>query len=137
MSDTHQSYEFALNGKTFTHNSKKWGCCTNRHTTTSGNCWGWIEGAPGNVCWSNDSKSFDQYAAIDVCSFHNKWLEEQSPIEIRVMEQRKKLAASWEKMREHEILQKKIQAEIEENEKLLGKLLIERNVKELYAYQSQ
>jgi hypothetical protein len=35
--------------------NRLWRVETNRHPTCSGNTWGWIEGAPGNVCWSNDT----------------------------------------------------------------------------------
>lgn len=66
------------------HNARRWEVKTNRHPTTSGYAWGWIEGAPGNLCWSND-KDFDQSAASEVVSWHNEWLEQQTPVEIRLV----------------------------------------------------
>lgn len=35
----------------------KWRIATNRHPNTDGTRWGWIEGAPGNVCWSDERGS--------------------------------------------------------------------------------
>jgi hypothetical protein len=34
-----------------------WQIATNRHPNTHGTRWGWIDGAPGNVCWSNEPGS--------------------------------------------------------------------------------
>jgi len=60
---------------------------TNRHTSTSGNRWGWIEGADGNVCWSNDEGSqFTEAEAGKVAREHNEWLEQQRPLDVRIME---------------------------------------------------
>lgn len=67
------------------HNSVPWGVKTNRHTTTDGRSWGWIEGAPGNVCWTNGT-AFDRDAASLVCRHHNEWLKEQTPIALRLIE---------------------------------------------------
>ena len=36
---------------------KRWSVETNKHKTCRGNEWGWIEGASGNLCWSNDAGS--------------------------------------------------------------------------------
>lgn len=69
------------------HNNQRWRTCTNRHPNTNGTSWGWIEGAPGNVCWSND-KSFDQAAAGECCRLHNEWLEEQTPLALRIVKAR-------------------------------------------------
>jgi hypothetical protein len=33
-----------------------WRVVTNKHPTTSGNSWGWVEGTRENWCWSNDNK---------------------------------------------------------------------------------
>jgi hypothetical protein len=33
-----------------------WRVATNKHPTTSGNSWGWVEGTRENWCWSNDNK---------------------------------------------------------------------------------
>lgn len=69
------------------HNTTKWRSCTNRHTTTCGRSWGWIEGAPGNVCWSNESGSnFTGAQAAAAVHEHNVWLENQRPISLRIVE---------------------------------------------------
>lgn len=74
------------------HNTQKWRSCTNRHTSTSGNSWGWIEGAPGNICWSNDGDSdFTSRDASDVVAAHNQWLEEQRPLALRIVEAREEM----------------------------------------------
>jgi hypothetical protein len=36
---------------------KQWRIATNRHPNTDGTRWGWIEGAPGNICWSDERGS--------------------------------------------------------------------------------
>lgn len=68
------------------HNTVKWRSCTNRHPTTRGRSWGWIEGAPGNVYWSDDNQSFTSADAERVCREHNEWLENQKPIALRIIE---------------------------------------------------
>lgn len=68
------------------HNTVKWESLRNRHSTTRGNDWGWIEGAPGNVCWSDDNQSFTSADAERVCREHNEWLENQKPIALRIIE---------------------------------------------------
>lgn len=73
------------------HNTVPWRLCTNRHTSTAGNSWGWIEGAPGNVCWSNDDISFNRQKAAAVVDAHNRWLEEQKPIQLRITEASEKV----------------------------------------------
>lgn len=44
---------------------------TNRHTTTDGNLWGWIEGCTLNICWSNDSERFNSSKAAELVRWHN------------------------------------------------------------------
>lgn len=78
-------------GVTVTHNTKPWSVETNRHPKTSGRSWGWIEGAPGNVCWSDDKK-FNRQAAGEMVSVHAIWLEDQKPISIRLVEARERYA---------------------------------------------
>lgn len=73
------------------HNTIPWRVCTNRHTSTAGNSWGWIEGAPGNICWSNDNASFNRHKAGEVVAAHNQWLEEQKPIHLRIIEASEKV----------------------------------------------
>lgn len=74
-------------GKDVLHNTLVWETCRNRHTNTNGTDWGWIEGTPVSVCWSNDS-AFDRKAAGLVCKEHNDWLEQQKPIALRIVEAR-------------------------------------------------
>lgn len=70
------------------HNSQAWQTMTNRHPTTRGRAWGWIEGAPGNVCWSNDPGSkFTSADARRVTTEHNTWLERQTPLALRITKQ--------------------------------------------------
>lgn len=45
----------------------------NRHTTTSGELWGWIEGTDRNTVWGNDSR-FNQAAAEELCNRYNESL---------------------------------------------------------------
>lgn len=35
---------------------------TNRHTSTDGTLWGWIEGCTSNICWANNT-SFNETVA--------------------------------------------------------------------------
>lgn len=81
-------------GQDVPHNTQRWEVKTNRHPTTNGRSWGWIEGAPGNVCWSNDSSSFDYPKACEVTYLHNQWLEEQKPISLRLIEANKRATAA-------------------------------------------
>lgn len=77
-------------GVTVAHNEVVWRVCTNRHRTTGGREWGWIEGAPGNVCWSNDYKEgFNMVAAGEMVAAHNRWLEDQQPLSIKIIKARR------------------------------------------------
>ena len=72
------------------HNELVWRSCTNRHTTTYGNSWGWIENAPGNVCWSNDPKvKLSSQQAQALVSAHNKWLEDIQPVQLKIIKAKK------------------------------------------------
>ncbi len=73
-------------GKEVPHNTVPWRVATNRYTNCDGTAWGWIEGAPGNVCWTNETKKFDREKARAVVAEHNRWLEEQKPITLRIVE---------------------------------------------------
>ncbi len=73
-------------GKEVPHNTMPWRVATNRHTNTDGTAWGWIEGTPSNVCWSNESSKFNREKAGIAVAEHNRWLEEQKPIELRIIE---------------------------------------------------
>lgn len=71
-------------GKTVAHNEHPWRVATNRHTNTDGSSWGWIDQAPGNVCWSN-SGAFNRNAAEAIVGAHNRWLEDQQPLSIKLI----------------------------------------------------
>lgn len=78
-------------GVTVLHNSMKWKKCTNRHPTTSGNAWGWIEHAPGNVTWSNDHvDGFNGAAASQMVTEHNQWLEDMKSPALKLLEARER-----------------------------------------------
>jgi hypothetical protein len=55
-----------------THAERRWEVMTNRHPNCDGTEWGWIEGAPGNVCWSNTyGSAFTRADAERVAREHN------------------------------------------------------------------
>lgn len=83
-------------GVTVLHNAGPWRVATNRHPETNGRAWGWIEGAPGHPCWS-DSKAFNRAAAGQMVAEHDRWLEEQKPLSIRLVEAREQYAAAKRK----------------------------------------
>jgi hypothetical protein len=71
------------------HNTKPWRVATNRHTNIDGTSWGWIDGAPGHVCWSDDSRpgrGLNREQAGKLVAEHNEWLERQRPIDLRLVE---------------------------------------------------
>ncbi len=69
-------------------NTAKWECCVNRHTTTRGYSWGWIEGA-GNTTWSDDPGSpFTSKDASAAVKEHNDWLEDSRPAELKLIDAR-------------------------------------------------
>lgn len=74
---------FEMHGRSFVHNDRKWTVCTNRHPTTCGRAWGWIEGPSSDLTWGNDGR-FDSKAANDVVKAHNAWLAEQEPPALRL-----------------------------------------------------
>ena len=86
---------------TIPHNEYMWSVCTNRHTTTYGNSWGWISHAPGNVCWSNDpGKELKKEQAYALVNAHNKWLEDIQPTQLKIIKVKKvvkDLTASFKK----------------------------------------
>jgi len=44
---------------------------TNRHTTTDGHKWGWIEGCTKNICWRNNSR-FTKEDALNLIKVWNE-----------------------------------------------------------------
>ncbi len=77
-------------GRTVPHNEYQWGIKTNRHTTTSGYNWGWIDQAPGNICWADD-EHFNRSAASEMVSAHNRWLEDQKPLPIKIIQAKRRM----------------------------------------------
>ena len=55
---------------------RRWEVKTNRHPETSGRAWGWIEGHPDHLCWSDD-KEFNYKAACALVNKHNLRLEDE------------------------------------------------------------
>ena len=77
---------FEYKGVTYLHTSGKWCTRTNRHTSTAGNSWGWIEGHPGNLCWSNDpGDKLSGSDAAKICEIHNQWVDDQVPVSIKLV----------------------------------------------------
>lgn len=104
--------QIEVEGRTIPHNAVTWCVATNRHPETSGRAWGWIEGAPGNECWS-DNKRFDRVAAGEACRLHNKWLEDQKPLSIKLIEARERLEKSLTNFNHIEAAYQKAKAELE------------------------
>ena len=79
------------------HNEYFWRVSTNRHTTSSGNFWGWI-GCGSNAeitggYWSNDCGSnFTREMASAAVTAHNKWLEDIQPIQIKLLKAKRNLS---------------------------------------------
>ena len=69
--------ELAINcgGKEVPHNTVAWRVATNGHPNTDGTSWGWIDGAPVNVYWSDSGFVFNREEADKVVAKHNRWLE--------------------------------------------------------------
>lgn len=80
-----------MEGVTIRHNTARWEVKTNRHPETDGARWGWIEGAPGNVCWSN-SQRFNSAAAGEAVKLHHEWLEAQKSPDVRYIEAKEREA---------------------------------------------
>lgn len=92
-------------GVTVSHNSRKWEMRTNRHPTTGGRAWGWIEGVPHQVCWSNDrgDGGFNSAAAGEMVAAHNQWLEDMKSPALKILEARERflvLHRSFESLQE-------------------------------------
>lgn len=83
------------------HNEIPWRTATNRHTTEYGRSWGWIDGAPGNVCWENGT-AFNQQAASSIVRAHNQWLEDQQPLSIKIIKAQREHAAALANFKETE-----------------------------------
>jgi hypothetical protein len=71
------------------HNMQRWSVKRNRHPTTRGYAWGWIEGSL-NVCWDNEG-AFTECVAEEISRLHNEWLDRLRPVEVRIIEARCRL----------------------------------------------
>lgn len=47
---------------------------TNRHPSTDGTSWGWIDGCTANICWANNT-SFNERAALRFVRDYNEAAE--------------------------------------------------------------
>lgn len=74
------------------HNTNRWRMCTNRHPSTDGTSWGWIEGATGNVCWGSSGASLSEDQAHAACMEHNKWLDDQDSPTVKILKIRERMA---------------------------------------------
>lgn len=81
-------------GVTVLHNHAPWRVATNRHPNSDGTSWGWIEGAPGHVCWSNSctDRILTRAGAEQIIAEHARWLEEQKPVAVKLVEARERFA---------------------------------------------
>src|SRR5690606_36938692 len=75
---------FEYKGVEYSHTTGAWSVKTNRHTSTCGREWGWIEGPLENVCWGPNSLA--RADASEIARIHNEWLEAQKPVSIRLVE---------------------------------------------------
>lgn len=109
---------FEYKGVTYLHTESQWHSRTNRHTTTAGHSWGWIDGpraSNGDYCWSDDPGSrFTSSDAADVIRFHNEWLKEQEPIAIRLVKAHRQLASIEDRYRDSEEKLRTVSEELDE-----------------------
>lgn len=76
-----------VNGRMYWHNRKSWTVRTNRHPSTGGNSWGWIEGPDAEIQWSNDGGSGCTEADAErVAAEHNDWLNAQVPHDMNIID---------------------------------------------------
>jgi hypothetical protein len=93
-------------------NTTKWQHCTNRHPTTRGFSWGWIEGASHHETWSDDPDSkFKSADASRVVTEHNAWLENIRPVELKLIDERNKESALTRQIDEREVALKGLHAQ--------------------------
>src|SRR5689334_14230648 len=72
------------------HNSRKWEVCTNRHPTTHGEAWGWIEGATGPESTWEGKAGYER--AAKVVEEHNAWLAAQESPALQTLRLREEIA---------------------------------------------
>ena len=107
------------------HNEQRWRSATNRHTNTDGSSWGWIEGAPGRICWS-DNERFNSVAAAAMVRAHNEWLENIQPLAIKVIKARREHAAARQEFEDLEAKATKAQERLFKARAALDSLLSEQ-----------
>lgn len=96
--------QFEYKGVTYLHSDRKWDVKTNRHTSTAGNRWGWIEGLAGNVCWSNDpGDRLSGKDATEIVRIHNAWIDDQVPVSLKLVKASENLARAERECSDAEI----------------------------------
>ena len=104
-------------------NAYPWRVATNRHTNTDGTSWGWIDGAPGNVCWSNERGSnMNREQAGRIVAEHNDWLEKQTPVGVRLLKAKEKAANIATKVAEAEAQTERLRATLRDAETAIATL---------------
>jgi hypothetical protein len=103
-------------GVTIEHNTQPWRVAKNRHSNIDGTDWGWIEGAPGHVCWS-DNERFNREAAREAVKLHNDWLEDQKPTLVKLIEATERNRKIARRFNEAKAVYEKLQAELEESDR--------------------
>lgn len=79
---------------TLVHTPERWKSLRNRHPTTGGRSWGWLEGPQGHICWSNDPGSdLTEQEAGELVRLHDEWLSAQEPLEVKRVKAWQKLEA--------------------------------------------
>lgn len=105
------------------HNSYPWRVAKNRHPNTDGTDWGWIEGAPGNVCWSNNRGSrLTRAQAGELVAQHNAWLEKQTPVGVRLRKAKEKAAKIAKDVEDAEALAERVRAKLRDAEAAVAEL---------------
>ena len=104
-------------------NAYPWRVATNRHTNTDGTSWGWIDGAPGNACWSNERGSnMNREQAGRIVAEHNDWLEKQTPVGVRLLKAKEKAANIATKVAEAEAQTERLRATLRDAETAIATL---------------
>lgn len=116
---------FDYKGVTYLHTESPWQSRTNRHTTTVGCSWGWIDGprTSADICWSDDPGSrFTGKDANEVIRIHNEWLKEQEPVEIQLVKAHRQLAYAEGNYRHAEEKLRQVSEELDDSRKLVAAL---------------
>lgn len=111
---------FEYKGVTYPHTESPWVSRTNRHTSTRGYSWGWIDGpirdGGRDYTWSNDpGESFTSSDAAEVVRIHNEWLEEQEPLVFRLIKAERNMTALSNRFRETQNQLTRVKEELDES----------------------